>query len=234
MTRGTLPSPFLDTKMDLRPWLERWETGRIGFHRDDVHPRLRAHWPGLGLRGDERVFVPLCGKSLDMRWLAERGHAVLGVEASPLAAGAFFEEWGRAAEVRHQDRFEIHRAAEVEIWVGDVFDLRAEQLADVGAYYDRASLVALDAADRRAFAAHLARILPAGTRGLLVGLEYPEGAMTGPPYTVDEEELRALLDPVFERRRLARQDASEDESRLAERLGAPVVEHVHRLVRRAA
>ena len=36
--------------------------------------------------------MPLCGKSLDLLWLAAQGHRVLGVEISPLAVDAFFAE----------------------------------------------------------------------------------------------------------------------------------------------
>ncbi|MGO1893263.1 MAG: thiopurine S-methyltransferase, partial [Luteimonas sp.] len=63
-------------------WHERWQQNRIGFHQEKPLPLLLKHWPSLGLAAGSRVFVPLCGKSLDMPWLAERGHRVLGVELS--------------------------------------------------------------------------------------------------------------------------------------------------------
>src|SRR3546814_8142059 len=82
--------------MDPDFWQQRWRDNRIGFHRDGVLPLLEKHWPSLGLATGSRVFVPLCGKSLDMAWLAARGHRVLGVELSPLAVGQFFDENGLA------------------------------------------------------------------------------------------------------------------------------------------
>ena len=66
-------------------WLERWKDGRTGFHQDQPTPLLAAHWDGLGVASGARVLVPLAGKSLDMAWLAGRGHRVLGVELSQLA-----------------------------------------------------------------------------------------------------------------------------------------------------
>ena len=63
-------------------WHERWSSHRIGFHRDAPLPLLVTHWPALDLPADSQVFVPLSGKSLDMVWLAEQGHRVLGVELS--------------------------------------------------------------------------------------------------------------------------------------------------------
>ena len=73
-------------------WLERWRTNQIGFHQTDFNARLMQHWPTLGVPNDARVFVPLCGKSRDMLWLAQQGHPVLGVELSPTAVEAFFAE----------------------------------------------------------------------------------------------------------------------------------------------
>lgn len=45
-----------------------------------------------GGRSNLRIFVPLCGKTPDMRWLAEQGHAIIGLEASPRYIKAFFRD----------------------------------------------------------------------------------------------------------------------------------------------
>ena len=65
----------------MRPesWLERWQEGRIGFHRADENPRLVQHHQRV-LGDTIRVLVPLCGKSVDLEWLVVRGHEVVGIE----------------------------------------------------------------------------------------------------------------------------------------------------------
>src|SRR5690606_282577 len=78
--------------MDADFWLERWNEGRTHFHQDRVTPLLQKLWPTLALPAGSRVLVPLCGKSLDMVWLAEQDMRVLGVELSPLAVEQFFSE----------------------------------------------------------------------------------------------------------------------------------------------
>ena len=45
-----------------------------------------------GGRSNLQIFVPLCGKTPDMRWLAEQGHTITGVEASPRYIKAFFRD----------------------------------------------------------------------------------------------------------------------------------------------
>ena len=67
---------------------------RLGFHQAEVTPLLQAHWDAVGAPEGCTVFVPLAGKSIDMVWLASRGHRVLGVELSPLAVEQFFAEHG--------------------------------------------------------------------------------------------------------------------------------------------
>lgn len=73
-------------------WRDRWREGRIGFHREDTHPTLVRFWPQLGVKPGAKVLVPLCGKSLDMRWLARHDHPVLGIELAEQAIEQFVAE----------------------------------------------------------------------------------------------------------------------------------------------
>lgn len=173
-------------------WLERWQQHQIGFHQDAINPYLQRFWPALGIAPGCRVFVPLCGKSGDMLWLRAQGHAVVGVELSPLAVRAFFAENELRATTRSQGRFDVHEADGIRIYCGDFFDLTAAEVAGVGAVYDRASLIALPPEMRPAYAGHMRRLLLPGTRTLLVAIDYPQQEMPGPPFSVQEPEVRAL------------------------------------------
>jgi len=123
-------------------WLERWEREEIGFHQNEINPYLRQHWQELHLANGSEVFVPLCGKSRDMQWLREQGFSVLGVELSAVAVQAFFKENNYAPHHVASERFECYDADGIRILCGDFFDLDAGDLAQAGAVYDRASLVA--------------------------------------------------------------------------------------------
>ena len=52
-------------------WLERWELEQTGFHQNETNPYLQQYWQQMD--NASQVFVPLCGKSLDMLWLAKQG-----------------------------------------------------------------------------------------------------------------------------------------------------------------
>ncbi len=174
-------------------WLQRWREGRTGFHRASVMPLLEQHWGALALPSGSRVFVPLAGKSLDMMWLAEQGYRVLGAELSPLAVEQFFTENGLQPRV-HDSRYGRHHVAgAIELICGNVFALDAAALADCAGLYDRAALIALPPAMRRRYADDVYARLPVDCRGLLITLEYPQVEKDGPPFSVDEPEVRGLF-----------------------------------------
>lgn len=174
-------------------WHTRWHEGRIGFHQDRPTPLMLKHWPSLDVPPGARVFVPLCGKSLDMAWLASQGWNVLGAELSSLAVRQFFDEHGLAPEVASSPMGRHFHAGPIEIVCGNAFALDDALLASCDAVFDRAALIALPAPLRARYAAELYRRLPHGCRGLMVTLEYPQHEKAGPPFSVTEDEVRMLF-----------------------------------------
>lgn len=183
--------------MTTSDWLQRWQQGRIGFHRDSAHPALESHWARLGLPAGAKVLVPLCGKSQDMRWLAARDHAVLGVELSPLAIEQFVAEGDQPALRYRQSGFECTRQGGVELWCGDFFHFHVDHASELAGFYDRAALIALPPATRQRYAHHLAQLLLPGRPGLLVTLTHDDPER-GPPFSVSSAEVDALMSPNFE------------------------------------
>lgn len=187
-------------------WQQRWAEGRIGWHQPEVNALLRRHWPTLALPPDSRVFVPLCGKSDDMAWLAAQGHRVLGVELSRDACAAFFAEHGLVPEVSAHGRFQRFRSERVELLAGNAFDLDPKDLLDCAGCYDRAALVALPAPTRQRYVDQMLDKLPVGCRALLLTLEYPPHEKAGPPFSVDAEEVERLFAPRWQVETLERRD----------------------------
>lgn len=174
-------------------WQARWSRSEIGFHLAEVNPYLQRYWPGLGLATGARVLVPLCGKSLDLAWLAGQGFQVTGVELAQRAVEDFFTEHGLEPVVSEEGPFRLYRAGSVEIYCGDFFALTEQQLSDCTALYDRAALIALPPPMRERYVAHLTQVLPAGCQGLLVTLDYDQAQMDGPPFAVTDDEVQRLF-----------------------------------------
>lgn len=218
--------------MDHAFWHARWEANEIGFHQADINPHLQTYWPALQAPPGGCVFVPLCGKSRDLLWLAGAGQRVLGVELSPLAVTAFFDENGLRATRTPAPPFVEYRADEITLLQGDYFALSAARLDGVTAVYDRASLIALPPALRARYAAHMAALLPAGVPVLLITLDYPQTEMDGPPFAVSGAEVEALFGRDFTVTPLGRQDILGENPRFQARGLTRLEEAVLRLVRR--
>lgn len=218
-----------DGDMESNFWHERWSKGEIGFHKTEVNPLLVGFWERLALAPGTEVFVPLCGKSLDMLWLAERGHPVLGIELSELACAAFFSENGLTATRSASGRFQKWTSGPITILQGDVFDLQPADLATIGAVYDRAALIALPPELRAPYVAHVARVLPRPLPTLLITIEYDPSKRPGPPFSVTEQEVAALYQPTHNIEKLHTHDAFDPASPWAQMGLTWLDEKVYRL-----
>ncbi len=212
-------------------WHQRWSENKIGFHQQKINSRLRKLWPGLGVPRGADVFVPLCGKSLDMLWLAGQGYRVLGIELSAPACEAFFVENGIAFRAEARGLFTGYTSEAITLYAGDFFDLSAGDLSAVEGFYDRAALIALPQAMRPGYAGHMMDILPAGCRGFLIGMTYDEQKMQGPPFSVGEEEIRELFEPGFSVDLVSESSGPEIVGNLRERGLDTLDEKVYRLAR---
>jgi len=202
--------------MDREFWLSRWGENQTGFHVKGVNPLMLRFWPGVSETPSQRILVPLCGKSEDLRWLAERGHDVVGVELSLIAAKAFAAEQGIVFTETHEPPFTVLRNKKIAFYVGDFFDFTSTLAGRFDRFYDRAALIALPPETRPAYAGHLQSLVVEGAQGLLITVEYDPSQMHGPPFTVTEAEVRRLFKP-FRCEKLLELDCLEQEPRFKAR-----------------
>lgn len=126
-----------------------------------------------------RVLVPGCGSAWDVRFLAESGWEVLGIDFSAEALAAARPVLGGHA----------HRVRQ-----GDFFAPIAEAPFDV--VYERAFLCALPRRLWPAWGARVAELVAPG--GILAGYFFFDEGERGPPFPMHGiDELRALLEPAF-------------------------------------
>jgi len=197
-------------------WHQRWSEGQIGFHQSDINSYLQEHWSEIFLdRG--MVFVPLCGKSSDMLWLRDQGHQVIGCELSAIAVRGFFEENNLTPTVEEHERYQRWSCDGITIYLGDFFDMTAEDLQGASTLYDRAALVALPEPMRRRYVEHLQKIIAPECKLLLIATTYPQQEMAGPPFSVEFDEIKALYQPHWQVEQLYTHNFPEDHPRLKNR-----------------
>lgn len=204
-------------------WQERWQKNEIGFHLPCVHPLLEKYLPVLQLEEGSTLFLPLCGRTLDIGYLRSLEHRVVGVELSELAVKGVFEQLGVTPEVRPWRGGRCWQADGVTIFHGDFFQLQAGDLGAVDAIYDRAALVALPPDMRERYAAHLLEITYAAPQ-LLISFEYDQSRMNGPPFSVPTEEIAGLYAEFYQLSDCSREDVIAKAPRFSEQGLASFVE----------
>jgi len=188
-------------------WQKRWQEGRIGFNQSTVNPLLIEYFNRLNLTAGSRVFVPLCGKSIDMVWLATQDYDVVGVELVETAVQEFFAEQNIEPTVYQQADNPMIKYYQgqlsgqvITLWVADIFALTAKDIGSIDAVYDKAALIALPD-DMRVRYSEQVRKLSSDTSKvnganneitpqLLLTLHYDQRKKNGPPFSIDDEQIQ--------------------------------------------
>lgn len=221
------------TRLQTKFWNDAWASGKQGWRQQRVNTRLQRFWSEMGASAGNSVFVPLCGDSIDIIWLLEQGHDVVGSELSEMAVRQFYTRYEipfseQDSESTHQV-FEGHmRGQRVRFLCGDFFDLQPEQLGSVAAVYDRAALVAMPDSMRVSYASQLQRLIRKAPV-LLITMVYDQSKMNGPPFSVPHEEIEHLYGNDFTIAKLSTSSGPEILGNLAERGLDTLEETVYKL-----
>lgn len=200
-------------------WQKRWQEKRIGFNQSEVNPLLIKHWPKLNLPAGNRIFVPLCGKSIDMVWLLAQGYDVIGVELVESAVQEFFAEQNIEPSVhQHVENPAIKcyqgqlLSQKVEIWVTDIFTLTSTDIGHVDAVYDKAALIALPAEMRSDYSEQIRQLSVDVNKKaavqLLLTLNYDQSKKEGPPFSISHEQVQQYYGSYYKVTELASEPAS--------------------------
>lgn len=182
--------------MDAAFWHDKWERNEIGFHLDAVNPLLTQYLDHLNLQTNDCVFLPLCGKTLDIHWLLSQGMQVVGIELHEPAVIALFDALELTPDIVDSPNLRCYQQGSLQVFVGDIFDLTKETLGSVDAVYDRAAIVALPESIRGDYVQHLIK-LSGQANTLLINYEYDQTLMSGPPFSVPNTELTRHYDRYY-------------------------------------
>ncbi len=169
-------------------WHQKWEQKEIGFNQSEPNALLVNHFSSLALSRGARVFLPLCGKTIDIHWLLERGCRVAGAELSETAVAELFDELDLEPEITELDQGKRYAGPDLDIFVGDIFALGAPILGQIDAVYDRAALVALPLPLRKKYTSHLMDLTGISPQ-LLITFLYDQEQMDGPPFSIPADEI---------------------------------------------
>ena len=169
-------------------WLSKWEQNEIAFHQSKPNPVLTNNIEKLALKDDSRIFIPLCGKTLDIDWLLAKGYKVVGCELIEKAIQQLFEELDVTPQISDLGDIKHYSHNNLDVFVGDIFHLNKELLGNIDVIYDRAALVALPFEIRKNYTQHLNSITKNAPQ-LLIVYEYEPQALNGPPFSINDNEI---------------------------------------------
>lgn len=167
-------------------WHQKWQKNQMGFHLSEANPLLVKHFSSLNLTKNSRIFLPLCGKTLDIAWLLNQGYQVVGVELSAIAVDALFTQLDIQPDISESGELKRYQATHIDIFVGDIFALSKVQLGHIDAIYDRAAFVALPDGIRQQYSQYLMQLSGHASQ-LLVTFEYDQSLHAGPPFSITEQ-----------------------------------------------
>lgn len=203
--------------MDPEFWHNKWQKNDIAFDQATPNEHLIEFFPKIKLKKGSSVFVPLCGKTIDMLWLIKQGYHVKGVELSEVACQQFFEQHQLSYAVSQQYEFKLFKSEQVTLFAGDFFKMTQEMLGDLHAIYDRAALIALSEALRFEYVQQLVNLVKQPVPILLISSSYNQSEMDGPPFSIPESEVNRLFSKKCAIQKILDRDASALPPHLVER-----------------
>ncbi|WP_201549897.1 thiopurine S-methyltransferase [Psychrobacter fjordensis] len=200
-------------------WQTRWQEKRIGFNQSVVNPLLVKYLSHLNVPAGGCIFVPLCGKSIDMVWLAAQGHDVVGVELVETAVQAFFAEQNIVPtlhEHKTSPTLKYYRGQlsgqTITLWVANIFALTPKDIGTINAVYDKAALIALPADMRVKYSEQVLQLSDTAGKGyapqLLITLNYDQSKRNGPPFSIDDEQIQQYYGQHYQISELASEPTS--------------------------
>merc|ERR1712136_169076 len=184
-------------------WQSRWEEGRTGWHKDQVNPHLEeffTHFTGDVFK--KRILVPMCGKSVDLKWLYDKGMNVQGVELVEQPIIEFFAEQGLDYTVRESDVLpgcKIYKHGErMTLYVCDIFKVTVDLLGGLCEFlYDRAAIGAIEYAEKRNYTNVIQSVLAPNAQGLIESMLFDPAMHPCPPSSTSEEDIEKFYGRRF-------------------------------------
>lgn len=211
----TTPSKDDATTSRLKTWDDRWKTGRIAFHKTDVHASLRKYCDDYILEsiigGGAKILVPLCGKTVDMVYLSQKRPVgeVIGIDGIPKSIKEFITENPElniieqplppsttTATTTNVETTVVqkYQGDKISLYVNDFFNVTLQDIGNVpvDGIWDRGSLVAIEPSLREQYVQQISQFIkkPNG-KYLLVAVV--RSTTAGPPYSIDQAEVQRLF-----------------------------------------
>ncbi|KAK3103080.1 hypothetical protein FSP39_016310 [Pinctada imbricata] len=161
-----------------------------------------------------KIFVPLCGKSVDMKWLYDQGHEIVGIEGAETAVQQFFDESKISFTTSSikDGILKLYQSDDgrIRLYVGNYYNIDMTGENNFLFIWDRGSLEAIDKSDREKYVKLMTSLMSPGCRLLLEVADRDDDM--GPPFCIDKEEITNLFGSCSSVEYLEKEDTSKETS----------------------
>ncbi|KAK3103184.1 hypothetical protein FSP39_017121 [Pinctada imbricata] len=185
--------------MTTESWIRCWEDPKMDFTAKTVNKLFTDYHDQMLRKPCTRVLVPLCGKALEMKELMMMGHEVVGIEVSPVACKAFFDENGIKYEAKHIDKipgtvFEGSKnGVKARLYSCDYYQFSPEIEGGFEAVWDSGGLNSIEEDDdKKRYIEVLKPLMAPGCVNLTELCQISDC-----PYNISEEELGSTFGDEF-------------------------------------
>lgn len=212
---SSMSAPQKDPAEAAEEWAQHWLHG--GFYVPTVTKMLEINIDKVvDGRSGVKFFVPLCGKTADMKWLAEMGHSVVGVERSQNAVRQFFEENNMSYTEEFVPKIPGAKVFQnmdktLSLYQCDIYSFNSSFEGQFDAIWDRGALVVINPKEREKYAALIISLMAPGCRYLLDTMLYDPKRYAGPPFLVTDEQVQNLFGSDCDIESLQEEDALTEE-----------------------
>jgi len=218
-------------------WINCYAAGTMPWHLKDVNHFLKKYITTLTENKDvsgKRVLIPLCGKTVDMKFLYEQGLTVVGIELLDVAIQSFATENNMLLTAETKESYTIHTFDErLKIFQGDLFQFTPDMLGGLfDFWWDCGSLTAMVNEEDHKYMQLILSLMKTNSRGLITLFQYEPSVYIGRPKSINQAKVEEILDGKFEINQLACLPEDDLPKEHSARIGKGEVYHTLYLVKR--
>lgn len=172
----------MTTPSDAGFWEEKYRLGEAGWDKGECAPPIRRMLRSLPWPKGARLAVVGAGLGHEAFEAASLGFSVTAIDFAPSA-------------IRGMEKRARETGLPIELWERDLFSLQEASAGRFDAVLEHTCFCAIEPSRRREYAQGVRALLVPG--GKLFGLFYAHGRPGGPPFDVQEPELRELFSSDF-------------------------------------
>ena len=186
--------------MKQEDWEQRWKYSIVLFHEHNVHQDLIKYEDKLlPSQTKLKVLLPWCGKTLDMLYLADKGHQVIGVDITEAPIHQFFNEHNLKYVSEKQGLVTKYQALDKDITLyrGDMYQMDSTTIGKVDAVWDSGAFISSNPSQREEYIKAMVNLLKPTSKYLLNTFHYVSSTWNEVPYSITDNEIESYFGDYF-------------------------------------